>query len=141
MSAEKISADMLAIIPSAMRAIRAEMRGLAQPELSVAQFRILARLDFKPHSNNELAEWVGVSKAAMSRTIDLLVNRGLVQRTHSVFDRRELILSLTKAGKQKFQAIEDATMQKLIQRLEKESGANRKRLEAGLEALREVFGE
>lgn len=114
MSIEKISSQILEVVPLAMRSIRSEMRGLAQPELSVAQFRILARLEFKPHSNKDLAEWVGVSTAAMSRTIDTLVKRGFVQRHIPKHDRREVVLTLTVKGKKKFQSIEDSTKQRLL---------------------------
>lgn len=141
MSIEKISSQMLEIIPLTMRAIRGEMRGLAQPELSIAQFRILARLDFRAHSNKDLAEWVGVSTAAMSRTINGLVRRGLVQRHPTPHDRREVVLTLTAKGKKKFESIEDATKQKLDLRLENQSASNRKKIEAGLAVLKEIFGE
>lgn len=132
---------MLEVIPVSMRAIRAEMRGLAQPELSIAQFRILARLHYKVHSNKEIAEWMGISTAAMSRAIDNLVKAGLVERSVTPHDRRELFLSLTAKGKKKFQSIEDATKKKLMSRLKPLSPAKLKMLEEGLAALKEVFDE
>jgi DNA-binding MarR family transcriptional regulator len=140
MSVEKISSNLLEVIPLIMRAIRSEMRGLAQPELSVAQFRVLARLEYKPHSNKDLAEWAGVAKATMSRTIDILVTRELVKRTLTVHDRREVILSLTPKGIRKFKSIENETKKRLNLILNCQSSANRKKLDEGLTILKEVFG-
>ncbi len=136
---EELSNILLEVIPIAMRKIRAEMRGLAQPELSVAQFRILARLDLKPHSNKELAEWVGVSTAAMSRTVDVLVKRGLIQRKSTRSDRREVELTLTHAGKKKFNTIKAATRRKLVEKLRPLGAGERSKLNDGLALLSEIF--
>ena len=132
---------MIEIIPIAMRAIRREMRGHAMPELSVAQFRILSRLDREPQSNKQLAEWVGVSTAAMSRTIEGLVVRGYVQRKAAENDRREVVLGLSQNGKKKYESIKESTKTKLMPQLEKLSEAKLKKLHEGLFVLLEVFSE
>lgn len=139
MSPEKISSDILEIIPFVMRSIRAEMRGLAQPDLSVAQFRILARLDLRAHSNKELAEWIGVSTATMSRTMDGLVNQGFVHRKQTAHDRREVELSLTTRGQKKFETIKSKTKSRLKERILPRSRADRMQLEQGLMILMEIF--
>jgi DNA-binding MarR family transcriptional regulator len=140
MNAKKVSSETIEIIPTVMRTIRSEMRGVALPELSIAQFRILMRLDREPQSNKQLAEWVGVSTAAMSRTIEVLVVRGYVQRKAAESDRREVILGLTSQGKKKYETIKESAKMKLLPRFERLSGAELKKLHEALMILQEVFG-
>lgn len=141
MDLKKLSSEMIEVIPTVMRAIRSDMRGVASPELSVAQFRILARLARESHSNKELAEWAGVSTAAMSRTIEVLVGRGYVLRKTAENDRREVVLGLSTAGKKKYETIKGITKLKLIPKLEKRSNAEIKILNDALLILLEIFDE
>lgn len=139
MGANKTCAKLIEVTPLVMRTIRSEMRGLAQPELSVAQFRLLARLNYKPHSNKDLATWAGISTATMSRTMDQLVHRGLVKRELKNDNRREVVLSLTPKGKNKFQALEEKTKDQLLLRFQHLSSAELKCLDEALSLLKEVF--
>ena len=139
MNAKKVSSELIEIIPTVMRTIRAEMRGVALPELSMAQFRILSKLDREAQSNKQLAEWVGVSTAAMSRTIENLVARGYVQRKPGLDDRREVVLCLTNQGKKKYETIKEVAKVKLTPRLEKVSASDLKKLHESLLILLEVF--
>jgi DNA-binding MarR family transcriptional regulator len=141
MNAKKISSELIEVVPTVMRTIRSEMRGVALPELSIAQFRILMRLDREPQSNKQLAEWVGISTAAMSRTIEVLVVRGYVHRKPAENDRREVVLALTPQGKKKYDTIKEISKMKLVPRLEKRSAADLKKLHEALQILSEVFNE
>ena len=48
----------------------------------------------------DVAQFLGVTNAAASRSIDRLVQRGLIDRTISTEDRRAVDLSLTEASRQ-----------------------------------------
>lgn len=61
-------------------------------------------------SLNELAEAVGVDAAAMSRTVQTLVERGDLRRASDESDRRRVAIELTEAGRKKYLHIE-ATME------------------------------
>ena len=95
---EKCAGMITEVIPSLMQAMRQEIRGYVKDEISVPQFRVLARLSAKPANNGELADWVGVSLPAMSRMVDLLFKRGLVERNVPSSDRRQVNISLTSKG-------------------------------------------
>lgn len=136
---QKLSSEIIEIVPTIMRTIRSEMREVALPELTIAQFRILMRLDHGCHSNKQLAEWVGISTAAMSRTIEVLVVKGYVQRKVAANDRREVILALTAQGKKKYEAIKEMAKLKLTPRLDELSGAELKKVHDALLILMEVF--
>lgn len=47
-----------------------------------------------------IASNVGVDRSAITRSLDRLENKGLVQRSHDCADRRSVAIGLTKAGKQ-----------------------------------------
>jgi DNA-binding MarR family transcriptional regulator len=99
------------------------------------------RLDREPQSNKQLAEWVGISTAAMSRTIEVLVVRGYVHRKPAENDRREVVLALTPQGKKKYDTIKEISKMKLVPRLEKRSAADLKKLHEALQILSEVFND
>jgi DNA-binding MarR family transcriptional regulator len=122
-----------------MRSIRQEMRRLAQPELTVAQFRILTRLDLSPHTNKQLSEWMGISASTLCRTIDVLVKHGYVARRSARADRREVSLLLTVKGKRKYDSIEQATRKMLREKLSVLSAKDREDLRTGLVLIRKVF--
>jgi len=53
---------------------------------------------FAPCTMGELADFSMVDRTTLTRTIDQLVNRGLVDRCQAKSDRRQVSLSLTDAG-------------------------------------------
>lgn len=68
-------------------------------DVTLAQFRALVLLDPDPGLRmRALADRLGVSPSTATRLCDRLVRRGLVQRTPSEADRREILLSLTTGG-------------------------------------------
>ncbi|MGE5604568.1 MAG: MarR family winged helix-turn-helix transcriptional regulator [Bacteroidota bacterium] len=58
-------------------------------------------------SLNDLADLLGLDKSTMSRTINNLVNEGLVIRDLDSEDRRYVKIELTANGKKIYQGIED----------------------------------
>lgn len=73
---------------------------LARHEVSVAQWVILRTLfdhDFLPLK--EIVARVEGDQGSLSRTVDRLLARGLVQREADASDRRAVAISLSKAGR------------------------------------------
>lgn len=68
-------------------------------EVPPHQFSVLVRLEDAPRTPGELAEIERVSAPSMTRTVNALVERGLVARTADPSDRRQVILSLTDEGR------------------------------------------
>src|SRR5690348_16166223 len=95
----------LSIIPPVMRFIRTEMRIAAKSELTVPQFRILAKLSISKATNSDLAEWMGVSAPTMTRMVDPLVQRQFVTRETGSEDRRQINLELTASGQALFNKV------------------------------------
>src|SRR4051794_40759410 len=90
---------LLETVPRAMRNIRTEMRGVAEGKFTVPQFRILNQLRREPLTNRELASWMGVTPPTMSRMIEALETKSLIQRERSESDLRVQRLTLTPLGK------------------------------------------
>jgi DNA-binding MarR family transcriptional regulator len=67
--------------------------------LSLAYYRAMGVLaHFAPCTMSDLADFSMVDRTTLTRTIDHLVIRGLVDRCQSKADRRQLSLSLTEDG-------------------------------------------
>jgi DNA-binding MarR family transcriptional regulator len=62
-------------------------------------FRILGMLTRRQRTLTDLAEAQGVSLPTMSNTITTLEERGLVRRTRSSEDRRQVVVEITPSGK------------------------------------------
>jgi len=73
---------------------------LAPINLTVARYRALnAIVIFEPCLMGELAEFIGVDRTTITRTVDQLVAAEMVERRTPASDRRQVELSTTEAGK------------------------------------------
>jgi DNA-binding MarR family transcriptional regulator len=79
----------------------AEMEEAFRPlGLNVARHRALAVVvRMQPCSMGELASFCAVDRTTMTRTVDQLFAQGLVERTTPPTDRRQVLLTVTTAGK------------------------------------------
>jgi len=81
---------------------RALDQEMAQLELTAIQWRPIAMLyQGRAETSAELARLNGVDTGAMTRTLDRLEAKGLVQRTRSLEDRRVVRIMLTDSGREK----------------------------------------
>src|SRR4051794_10347566 len=95
---QQLARGILDAIPPTMHRIRLEMRTGATDELSVPQFRVLACIYRELRQASEIARHLGVSAPAVSKMLDLLVERGLVLKSSETRDRRQTALALTPDG-------------------------------------------
>ena len=128
---------LLDVVPLAMRVIRQELRSHAGvSELTVPQFRTLVQCVRRNRTNGELAEALGVSRSAMSRMVDVLVDKGLLVRHPSSVDSRSVDIGLTDTGRAAYEVMRSkalACFAGILQELPEETSAA---LAGGLEALR-----
>lgn len=73
-------------------------------DLTPVQAKLLCILVFAPRTMGQLAQGVGVEKAAMTGLIDRAERRGLVTREPVPSDRRAVKVTLTDAGRRTGQA-------------------------------------
>lgn len=78
----------------------------SQHDVSVTEVRLLATIGHhQPLALNEASRLAGIDKAWVSRSLALLVARGLVERSRHPTDSRVTLLSLTRPGKAKVREI------------------------------------
>jgi DNA-binding MarR family transcriptional regulator len=76
-----------------------EQGALARPQLSIASWRVLAVLSDRDGQRQiDLAAKTSIDVSTLSRLVSRLVKRGLVTRTRSVTNSREVVVSLTAKG-------------------------------------------
>ena len=90
--------QLLHVIMLVMRSLSAEMRRTEQA-LAPAQLATLMRLAAARCTLSDLARHLAVSLPTVSKSVDLLVRRRLVERQVDPADRRQAVLRLTPAGR------------------------------------------
>lgn len=137
---EELARALLEIVPTVMRSIRSEMHTSQGAELSVPQFRILNYvLLHESVSLSDIAEHMGLSLASMSKTIDGLVARGLIDRQTDPANRRKVAISTTESGIRALTTARSCTREAMMQRLGAIDATRRLELLRGLSALRPLF--
>jgi DNA-binding MarR family transcriptional regulator len=74
-------------------------------ELTLAQVRVLRRLAKEPRSLGHLGADLMLAPPSMTRLVDRLEERGLIERRRDDEDRRKVVATLTKKGTQLVSAI------------------------------------
>jgi DNA-binding MarR family transcriptional regulator len=125
--------------PRIARSIRRAMKGLPGPELTLAQYRILARVSQGLGKASLLCELQGVSLPAMSRMVDTLVRKGLLKRAPNAEDRRQIVLKLSPAGRKAHDRLKNAVIREIDARLSGLSPAEQASLAGSLSLLETIF--
>lgn len=97
---EEVGASVGYQLVSLLALMRRELEArMAEHGLTDAQWKPLWLLKSgRAHTPIELARCADTDAGAMTRVLDRLVSKGLVERTRSEADRRVVYLQLTKAG-------------------------------------------
>ncbi len=133
---------LLGTVPNLMRGLGGEMRqhkGGDDELPSMGQLRMLGMLYHTPFSLSELASRHHVTPSTMSRTVDVLVRRNWVTRQSAPDDRRQIVLSLTDAGKIALSSMHQRMIDTVAQMLEQLGDDERARLYDGLSILRTLL--
>ncbi len=97
---DECAQELLEVVPSVMRFIRAEMRRHQSLALSVPQFRALLFVERAGGASlGDVAEHLGLTPPSVCRLVDGLQGRGLLTRRQSPEDRRRLALQITPEGR------------------------------------------
>lgn len=81
------------------------------PEVTTTQFAVLARLAERgPQSQNHLGRATAMDAATIKGVVDRLAREGLVATAADLEDRRRLTVTLTEAGKAKFETQTEAAL-------------------------------
>lgn len=128
-------------VPSAWSRVRANLQAIASEnfDISYEQFSILRHIRNGRKSMSELADARQISRSAISQSVDLLVERGLISRKQSSQDRRWVELELTQSGNDMLNAIFEKNGDWMELKLAVLSQDELHCLLSGLEALKKSF--
>ncbi|GGO33684.1 transcriptional regulator [Streptomyces lasiicapitis] len=100
------------------RASSGEMARQVHPELEPAAYGLLAFLDESgPRRATDLAAFIGVGKATMSRQLRALEELGLVAREPDPADGRAWLVRLTEEGRERFRTVRVARRGRYVRQL------------------------
>ena len=131
--------ELLDTVPMGMRVIRRHMRR-HRSGLTVPQFRALCYLTTAPGTSlSAVADFVGLSLPAMSRLVDGLVDKGLMQRRPCSDDRRQVRLSITPPGEAAVTEARQLAQARLAEAVAPLTQPQRAALMGTMALLREIF--
>ena len=137
---DSCAAEILEVVPQAMRTIRGEMRQRRASGLSVPQFRAMILIDGQGQAALvEIAEYLGLTSATTCRMVDDLVGRGLALSRPSTVDRRKIAVSLTPQGSAVLKLAQQGTLARLEELLSSLSPAERSVVSQAMHILRDAF--
>lgn len=123
------------------RSIRAHLQAIGVNDLPRNGAFILFGVSASGAAPGDLPGGLGVSKQAVSQAIDVLVNRGYLERHPDPSDRRRITLERTARGHEVVAAVERGTEAIDAQLAERLSPAGVEAMRAGLTALAEIKAE
>jgi DNA-binding MarR family transcriptional regulator len=133
----QIARQLALLSPRLNRAFRGQVRPAAG--LSMPQFICLRALRHGPMSAGQLAQRFGVSRPTITRMVDGLVKKGLVERHVDPEDRRVAMTSLTTAGRALHESAEATATRSIAALVATLPPERLERIEAALEDLSELF--
>ena len=138
-SAGLCASDLLDTVPLVMRVIRKHMRS-HRSGLTVPQFRTLCFVSTTEGSSlSAVADFIGLSLPAMSRMVEGLVEKGLLERRTCADDRRHVRLSVTESGATALTEARNLAQAQLAEAVARLTPEQRVAMAGTMQALREVF--
>lgn len=130
-------------LPPVWHTVKAHIRHEAAQNfgITVGHFHILRRIRHGTDSVSKLADDGHTSRPAISRSVDVLVNKGLVIRTQNPTDRRNVQLSLTDEGQSLMEVLSDNTRQWMAEKLAVLSEDELEAILVAGDALKRAFTE
>jgi DNA-binding MarR family transcriptional regulator len=107
------------LAPQLIRLTKTEIQTVASGKLTHPQYRILANIRRGLNTVGEIAKNHGVAQPTMSKMVEGLVSKGIVQRVSSASDRRQIILELTREGQELFTQTRKSAEVNLSKKLKK----------------------
>ena len=134
------TSELIDVVSLVTQAFWAELRRSGQT-IEMSQWSTLKRIDRAPCTVSELARYKGVGLPTISKSIDMLVKRGWVERWVDKADRRQTLVRLTPAGRKLLTSFRKALESFLDARLAALTAAERDAIDASMQLVRRVLSE
>jgi DNA-binding MarR family transcriptional regulator len=139
-TAEQVDAIMLAL--QALVGVAAQSVTEVEDRVTLPQLRVLVLVASHGTLNlNALAEAMGVHPSNASRSVDRLVAAGLLRRTESTLDRRNLVLELTDEGRGLIETLVEHRREAIAAVLERVPASRRRALVNAMRSFGTAAGE
>ena len=140
---EQVTSGFWETFPPFWHYVRAHIRSVASEfyGITVEQFHILRQIKKGKTNVSELAADKRISRAAISKAVDTLVNRNLISRHDNPLDRRYVQLELTENGATLLAAIFEDTRSWMKQNLLVLDSAELEAIILAMAALKRVLPE
>ncbi len=122
-----------------MRGVAAELRQTATKPLAPGQMSTLMKIADGPCTMSQLARHQAVSLPTVSRSVDMLVRRGLVERWIDKADRRQTLVRLTSDGREALASVRRRAEAHIESKLETLTADERLQMVAASQLLTEIF--
>jgi DNA-binding MarR family transcriptional regulator len=123
-------------------AVSARSIAAVDDSITLPQFRLLVVLQSRgPQKVTALADALGVYPSSVTRAIDRLLATGLVDRQVNPESRREMQISLTKAGRHVVQNVTKHRRQEIARIIERMPATHRRGIVRALTAFSQAGGE
>ena len=138
--AQDTAQQILDVVPIVMRTIRAKLRERRAADISVPQFRAMAYINRHDGASlSVLSAHIGLTLPSMSKLIDGLVSRKLINRTGHNEDRRKVCLSLTPQGHEELNAAYGHTQKYIAEKMSSLAEDDLKAIAHAMYVLRDLF--
>ena len=132
------TSELIDVVSLVTQAFWAELRRSGET-IEISQWSTLKRISRSPCTMSELARYKGVGLPTISKSIDMLVRRGLVERWVDKADRRQTLVRLTPAGRKLLHSCRKALEAFLDKRLASLTEAERDAIDHSLQLVRQVL--
>jgi DNA-binding MarR family transcriptional regulator len=116
-SIEECADQILTTVPTIVRGLWNRWQADTSRTVTWSQFGLLSLLHEHPAILTQLAAEWGVTKASMSKMVNMLMERGWIASKKDPADRRRKPLHLTPAGRKAYARVYDTVRQNLIRSL------------------------
>jgi DNA-binding MarR family transcriptional regulator len=139
-AAQDTAQQIMDVVPIIMRTIRAKIRERRAADISVPQFRAMSFINRNEGASlSALATHIGLTLPSMSKLIDVLVSRNLINRTAHNQDRRMVCLSLTPQGHAELNAAYQHTQKYITNKISNLAEEDLKAISRTMQVLKELF--
>lgn len=132
------TSELIEVVNLVTQAFWAELRRSGST-IEMSQWSTLRHIGRSPCTMSELARYRGVGLPTISKSVDMLVRRGWVERWIDKTDRRQTMVRLTAPGRRILADCRRALEKFLDQRLASLSAAERTAVDASLQLVRRVL--
>ena len=132
------TSELIDVVNLVTQAFWAELRR-SGPAIEMSQWSTLRRIGRSPCTMSELARHKGVGLPTISKSVEMLVRRGWVERWIDKSDRRQTMVRLTSAGRRILSECRHALEIFLDERLAHLTSAERNAVDESLQLVRRVL--